>query len=107
MSRRRFAEAASAAAGLLFACVARERLAGRDPGGRYIEAYRARDGGTVLAHLDGVPWWEAPAPPAGHRHWVQTWAWIGGEQVERCPCGAMRFEGGPWAADPRPRVAGR
>ena len=44
-------------------------------------------------HLDGVDWHRAPAPPKQHEHWAQTVGHLHiGEEVWRCPCGAM---GGP------------
>ncbi len=45
-----------------------------------------------IVHLDGVPWYTAPIPPAGHDCWPQSRhtndngvLWL-----ERCPCGAAR-----------------
>lgn len=46
--------------------------------------------GTTLSHLDGVPWFEAPIPSRMHRCWPQTIAWLGLDQIFRCPCGALR-----------------
>jgi hypothetical protein len=44
------------------------------------------------ADLNGVPWFEAPAPPLFHRHWAQT----SGLGMWRCPCGAIGGPGEPW-----------
>lgn len=49
-------------------------------------------------HVDGVPWFEAPAPPPLHPCRMQT---VFGSQsgliVERCACGASRLNGrGEW-----------
>jgi len=45
-----------------------------------------------VAHLDNLPWYSAPLPPAHHDCWRQTWhanpdgtVWL-----ERCPCGGAR-----------------
>lgn len=43
-----------------------------------------------LKHIDGVPWHDAELPPANHRCWPQTDAWIMFRQVQRCACGAIR-----------------
>jgi cytoskeletal protein RodZ len=59
-------------------------------------------------HLDGVPWWEAPAPPRRHKHWAQTTGWLheGLERVERCACGAIQSDLKPgWVLLDAPRVA--
>ncbi|MFJ5984330.1 hypothetical protein [Lentzea sp. NPDC092896] len=47
---------------------------------------------TSVAHLEDVPWYSAPIPPAGHECWRQSWhtnenglLWL-----ERCPCGGAR-----------------
>jgi len=47
-----------------------------------------------LWNLDGVEWSEAPPPPKRHEHWAQTVACLKpGEEVWRCPCGAITDEG--------------
>lgn len=45
-----------------------------------------------VVHVDGLPWFSAPLPPAAHDCWRQSWhtnpdgtAWL-----ERCPCGGAR-----------------
>jgi hypothetical protein len=42
-----------------------------------------------IKHKDGVPWHQAPVPPADHECWHQTTGWIGVNQWARCPCGAI------------------
>lgn len=65
-----------------------------------------------IVHLGGVSWWDAPAPPRRHAHWAQTSGSLrsaggGSWRVERCPCGAIATDGGPWVALDPPRVAAR
>lgn len=45
-----------------------------------------------VTHLDGVPWYTAPIPPAGHDCWPQSQHHTadGLLWLERCPCGAAR-----------------
>jgi hypothetical protein len=64
-----------------------------------------------VTHLDGVPWYTAPIPPAGHDCWPQSRhhnddgvLWL-----ERCPCGAARVHhptAGGWI-DRGSRATGR
>lgn len=61
----------------------------------FVVGWQSRDGAEWIAHLDGVAWHDAPAPPARHEHWVQTRGLFGLELVERCPCGATRLGGHP------------
>jgi hypothetical protein len=49
-----------------------------------------------MTHLDGVPWWEAPTPRRRHACWTQTSGWLDLNQVERCACGATRWNGRSW-----------
>jgi hypothetical protein len=60
-----------------------------------------------IIHKDGVSWFDAPAPPKHHAHWVQTSGLIRGDikRIERCPCGAIRHEGERWLLLDEPRVA--
>lgn len=57
---------------------------------------------TVLnaTHVDGVWWYEAPLPWRWHRcrpHSAALTAYRGRVlDIDRCACGAMRFERGPW-----------
>lgn len=45
-------------------------------------------------HLDGIEWFEALPPPKRHEHWAQTVACLKiGQEVWRCPCGAITYEG--------------
>lgn len=56
-------------------------------------------GDERIAHLDGVPWWEAPPPPRQHEHTPQTRGARSGNItfIERCACGAVRLDRvGPW-----------
>lgn len=52
-------------------------------------------GQPYVAHLDDVPWYDAPLPRRWHRCRVQTRAYIG-EVVDRCACGAIRWNGKRW-----------
>jgi hypothetical protein len=45
----------------------------------------------LIRDLDGVEWNDAPLPPPVHRCWVQTDAWLGMRNVQRCACGAIRM----------------
>ena len=59
---------------------------------RYVPEWTGRH--LDVAHLDGVPWHQAPAPPLLHRHWPQTTS----TAAHRCACGALRVptDGAPW-----------
>jgi hypothetical protein len=57
-------------------------------------------------HLDGVDWYDAPPPPRLHTHWAQTVGCLKlGEEIWRCPCGAITDEG--WRGWTRSRSAPR
>jgi hypothetical protein len=61
--------------------------------------YVSEDGRLELHHKDGVPWYQAPAPPRRHTCWAQTDGWTNWvNRVERCACGAIRYDGahGVW-----------
>lgn len=47
---------------------------------------------------DGISWHNARRPWKVHRCQVQTNAYLGGRQIERCRCGAERIDGsrGKW-----------
>ncbi len=61
---------------------------------RYVQDYKSRDGSTMTSHLDGVSWYDAPAPPRRHECWPQTEGWTNYlTQVWRCPCGAINLPG--------------
>lgn len=45
-------------------------------------------------HRDGVPWSEAPLPPAIHQ--CEAWSSTRANGVERCACGANRYPPGEW-----------
>lgn len=47
-----------------------------------------------VENLDGVWWYAAPAPAAGHEHTAQTRWWRNLEYGERCACGAFRDRDG-------------
>lgn len=50
-----------------------------------------------LQHLDGRSWTDVPPPPRVHAHRAQTRGTLDdGRSVERCPCGAGRFDGDTW-----------
>lgn len=68
----------------------------------FVVGWQSQDGADWLAHLDGVAWHDAPAPPAKHEHWAQTRGLIRLELVDRCPCGAIHFGGLPGWAEERP-----
>jgi hypothetical protein len=60
---------------------------------RYVTTFAARDGGTEIAHLDGIPWHEAPLPPKRHACWPQTAGFVRYfTYVERCACGAVNYD---------------
>lgn len=57
----------------------------------------AEDQPTKVEHLNGVPWHEARSPFWIHHCRVQTRGVFRNEfLVDRCPCGAMRRNGGRW-----------
>lgn len=61
---------------------------------------------TPAWDLDGVAWFDAPAPPRFHDHWPQS---VGqypefGE-LWRCPCGAIGGPAEPWVLFDKRRVA--
>jgi hypothetical protein len=59
----------------------------------------------LMEHVDGVPWWNAEAPPWRHLHLPQTRGWIKLDFVERCRCGATRISPfRTWVPERRPRV---
>jgi hypothetical protein len=62
---------------------------------------------SEIWHLDGVDWFDAPAPvQRGHEHWAQTAGWLGLDLVCRCPCSAItrRYPDG-WIHLDEPRFA--
>lgn len=46
-----------------------------------------------IEHKDNIPFWQAPVPRRWHKCSAQTRGWSGLNFVERCACGAIRFEG--------------
>lgn len=53
--------------------------------------------GDYVEHLDGVPWYDKPAPPRWHICRTQTRGLILGSYIERCICGAIRNGPGRWS----------
>jgi hypothetical protein len=47
-------------------------------------------------HVEGVGWHEAPIPRRWHRCRAQTRGWYGFDQIERCACGAIRYNRRRW-----------
>ena len=52
--------------------------------------------GNLLEALDGTHWHLARKPCRWHACRAQTRYWSADIIVERCPCGAIRADGGPW-----------
>lgn len=50
----------------------------------------------MMESLNGVPWHEAKLPFWVHRCKAQSWGMVQGHFVERCACGASRFDGRGW-----------
>lgn len=63
----------------------------------WIRSYENAKTGEYLEHLNGVDWYDAPGVPLWqrpfHRHAPQTRGRMSGDYVERCRCGASRFDG--------------
>lgn len=60
------------------------------------------DDGTILIHR-GQAWHDAPTPHPLHRCKWQTRGWMNApdkhplrDDVKRCACGAISWNGGPW-----------
>lgn len=68
------------------------------PIGVYVRRYGPGEFSTEwMETLNGVDWWEADPPPRLHHCWPQSRMWSRRELVERCACGALRFDGTrPW-----------
>jgi hypothetical protein len=49
-----------------------------------------------IEHLDGVAWHAAPIPRRWHWCRAQTSGWYGLSRIERCACGAIRYDGRAW-----------
>lgn len=62
---------------------------------RWVGSDRAGPGMPVW-DVDGVPHGDAPCPPRRHRCRPQTKALRAFRLIERCPCGAIRVDGGRW-----------
>ena len=62
------------------------------PRDRFVRDYDF--GAEYTEHLDGVDWVDAPLPSRRHSCWPQTRGVFDREMVERCACGATRFDGG-------------
>lgn len=46
--------------------------------------------------VDGVFWYEAKMPRHWHRCYAHTSGVVGFKMVERCACGAIRYDGSHW-----------
>ena len=46
--------------------------------------------------VDGVFWFEAEVPRRWHRCYAHTSGIVGFKMVERCACGAIRYDGSRW-----------
>ena len=55
--------------------------------------YTHLENGTYIADLDGVSWHKAPLPGRWHRCRPQTRGNAAGPFIDRCACGAYRFDG--------------
>lgn len=82
--------------------------------GAYDEARRTADRNAGIGHLNDLPWYTAPIPPAAHDCWRQSWHTdVNGHLwLERCPCGGTRVyrEGRPstlWWVGRNSRATGR
>jgi len=58
-------------------------------------------GEEFLENLGDKSWADCPKPRIGHLCWTQTRGRVKVPNlravfVERCPCGAIRMDGGPW-----------
>lgn len=56
---------------------------------------------TAIEHFDGIPWYDAPIPRRWHRCKPQSRTcfdagWAGRDAIERCACGAIRYQRGVW-----------
>lgn len=52
---------------------------------------------TSIENKDGVTWSEAPLPKRFHKCRPQSRGWIKFSFIERCACGAHRYDGcGSW-----------
>jgi hypothetical protein len=61
----------------------------------YVCVYRTRD--LVVYALGGVDWHDVKRPHRWHKCWAQTRGFTGAALVERCACGAVRYDGhGAW-----------
>ena len=49
-----------------------------------------------IHHIDGVPWHEAKVPFWLHRCRAQTYGWMSFQYIERCACGALRYDRRVW-----------
>lgn len=48
---------------------------------------------SMVEHLDGIAWHEAPIPAKSHECRPQTRGLL--DDIERCACGALQFRHGP------------
>jgi hypothetical protein len=52
--------------------------------------------GDLYEHRHGVWWYKAPVPRRLHRCTPWTSGWINGYWIDRCACGSVRRDDGPW-----------
>lgn len=65
--------------------------------GEYVEAFRSPDGRTLIEHLGGVSWSDAPIPLRFHKCKTQTRGWTNYlTETRRCACGAVSLDGSDW-----------
>lgn len=58
-------------------------------------------GSNRTVHRQGETWHDCPPPPRRHSCWPQSGGWHHirlDEWYERCPCGAERYNEGPWTS---------
>ena len=46
---------------------------------------------TSMVNLDNLAWYDAPLPRWWHWCFVQTFGFVDGTYVARCPCGAIMY----------------
>jgi hypothetical protein len=51
---------------------------------------------TKIEHREGVAWYDARIPAPWHRCKPQTRGYVAGMWIERCACGSISVDVGPW-----------
>ena len=64
--------------------------------GTRAEAYKRQREAERALSVDGVMWFEAKIPHWLHRCYAHTSGVVSLKRVERCACGAIRYEGSLW-----------